>query len=83
MFCVGENERNGGNKKWKYVLHLVHPLGDSLKYETLAVTVKMIREGEYKVEMFSRAGKRELLWEAGTVLPLESTKGVLFQTDEP
>lgn len=33
--------------------------------------------------MFGRATKRELLWEAGTVLPLESTKGVLFQTDEP
>lgn len=33
--------------------------------------------------MFGRARKRELLWEAGTVLPLESTKGVLFQTDEP
>jgi len=32
--------------------------------------------------MIGRA-RRELLWEAGTVLPLENTKGELFQTDEP
>lgn len=39
--------------------------------------------GGYKVEIFGRARERELFWEAGAVLPLESTKGVLFQTDEP